>query len=123
VVRKTGGYQIVTNFRQSWTAPELSSCGRYRIAKAIMENCRGDRFNCIRRSLAATHQEGGHPTLYSNIYDLTARTVHVYHFHNYQDALVIDLEDELEKATGIMDLPSLFPPTMRPKARRVGTPA
>ena len=110
VVRKTGNYQIVTNFRQSWTAPELTSCRRYKIAENIIQRCQGDKFNCIRRILAATHQEGGYPTLYSNIYDLTAKRVYVYHFHNYQEEVVIDLEEALETSTGVIDLPSLFPP-------------
>jgi hypothetical protein len=110
VIRKTGDYQIVTNFRQSWTEPGLTSCGRYKIAQNIMEGCQGERFKCIRRILAATHQEGGYPTLYSNIYDLTAKKVHVYYFHNFQEEVVIDLEEELEKVTGVLDLPSLFPP-------------
>jgi hypothetical protein len=110
VVRKTGDYQIVTNFRQSWTAPELSSCGRYEIAANIMAGCQGDKLNCIRRILAATHQEGGYPTLYSNIYDLTAKKVYVYYFHNFQEEVVIDLEEALEASTGVMDLASLFPP-------------
>jgi len=110
IVRKTGDYQIVTNFRQSWTDPEVSSCGRYQIAKGIMDKCQGDKFSCIRRILAATHQEGGYPTLYSNIYDLTAKKVHLYYFHNYEEEVVIGLEEELQKTTGVRDLPSLFPP-------------
>jgi hypothetical protein len=48
--------------------------------------------------------------VYSNIYDLEARQVYVYHFHNFQDEVVIDLEAELERNTGVMDLPTLFPP-------------
>lgn len=117
VVRKTGNYQIVTNFRQSWTDPELSSCGRYPIAKGIMDQCQSDKFTCIRRVLAATHQEGGYPTLYSNIYDLTAKKVHVYYFHNYQEEVVIDLEEELKNSTGVRDLPSLFPPNYAAQAQ------
>lgn len=110
IVRKTGDYQIVTNFRQSWTAPELSSCGRYPIAKGIMDKCQGDRFSCVRRALAATHAEGGYPTLYSNIYDLTAKKVHLYYFHNYQEEVVLDLEEALKETTGALDISSLFPP-------------
>ena len=37
------------------------------------------------------HQEGGFPTLYSNIYDLKARRVYVCHFHNFLDEVVIDV--------------------------------
>ncbi len=110
VVRKNEDHLIVTNFRQSKNASGPSDCRRYRIAQDLLKSCTADRFTCIRRILAATHQEGAYPTLYSNIYDLTAKTVHVYYFHNYEEPIVIDLERVLEKSTGVRDLSALFPP-------------
>ena len=109
VVRKQGNDQVVTNFRQSETDPDEISCLRYRIAREWLTKCGEDKMKCIRNILAATHQEGPYPTLYSNIYDLTARRVYVYHFHNFQNEVVIDLEKELVSKPGVIDLPTLFP--------------
>ena len=108
VIRKAGNYQLVTNFRQSETEPSKISCLRYRIASDMLMNCGEDKLHCVRSILAATHQEGDFPTLYSNIYDLKAKRVYVYHFHNFQEEVVIDLEKELERKPGVLDLPTLF---------------
>ncbi|MDJ0721129.1 MAG: carcinine hydrolase/isopenicillin-N N-acyltransferase family protein [Desulfobacterales bacterium] len=110
VIRKAGRHQVVTNFRQSETDPGRTSCQRYRIARDMLTRCPEDTLDCVRRILSATHQEGDFPTLYSNIYDLKGRRVHVYHFHNFQEAFVIDLEKELANQTGVLELPSLFAP-------------
>ena len=109
VVRKQGGYQIVTNFRQSETDPDKISCWRYLTARKLLTDCQGDKQHCLKNILAATHQEGRSQTLYSNIYDLDAKEVYLYHFHNFQDEVVIDLDEELERETGVIDLPTLFP--------------
>ncbi len=110
VIRKQGDHQIVTNFRQSETDPDKIACWRYLTARKLLTDCQGDKQHCLKTILEATHQEGRSPTLYSNIYDLEAKQVHVYHFHNFQDEVVIDLEEELERNPGVMDLPTLFPP-------------
>ena len=111
IIRKTGDYQVVTNFRQSETPSTNITCPRYLIARDMLEKRSEVSVPMVRRILAATHQEGGSETLYSNIYDLKARKVHVYYFHNFQEEVVIDLEKELENRTGILDLPNQFPPS------------
>jgi hypothetical protein len=40
----------------------------------------------------------------------TPKKFYLYHFHNFQDEVVINLEEELERKPGVIDLPSLFPP-------------
>lgn len=110
VIRKKGDYQVVTNFRQSETDPNEISCPRYRIARDMLADCGEDKMHCVKKILAATHQEGTSCTLYSNIYNLNARRVYVYHFHNFQNEVVIDLEKELERQPGVIDLPDLFLP-------------
>jgi hypothetical protein len=115
VVRKQGEDQLVTNFRQSETDPDKISCWRYLTARKLLLECRGNRQHCLKNILAATHQEGAFPTLYSNIYDLDAKQVYVYYFHNFQDEVMIDLEKELERHRGVIDLPTLFPPNYAAK--------
>ena len=109
VVRQQGDNQIITNFRQSETDPDKISCWRYLTARKLLSECREDRRQCIRNILEATSQEGDYPTQYSNIYDLNARRINVYYFHNFQEAVVIDLEKELARKPGVIDLPTLFP--------------
>jgi len=116
VIRKQGVYQVVTNFRQSETDRAAISCPRYLTARDMLKKCRDDKIDCIRKVLDATHQEEKSLTLYSNIYDLKARRVHVYHFHNFQDEVVIDLEAALTGKPEVIDLPTLFPPNSAAQA-------
>jgi hypothetical protein len=113
VLRKKGKYQVVTNFRQSETRKEDINiiCGRYPIATAMLENADAISVDLAKRVLAATHNEGPSPTLYSNVYDLKRKIVYLYHFHNYQNEVVIDLKAELAKGARTIDLPDLFPKT------------
>jgi penicillin V acylase-like amidase (Ntn superfamily) len=112
ILRKQGRYQIQTNFHQSRVKPGEIPCERYKIA-ARMLNQAGERISVelFRRILAATHAEGANSTLYSNIYDLKRRVMYLYHFHNFENVVTIDLAAELKKGKRVSDLPSLFPRT------------
>jgi len=111
VIPKKGRYQVATNFYQSRTKPEQSLCERYRIAASMLEGNRTVSVALFRRILAATHQEGRYPTVYSTIYDLKSGLVYVYHFHNFQNVVTLNLREELMKGEHTYDLPSLFPQT------------
>lgn len=54
--------------------------------------------------LAGTHQEGNSATQYSNIHDLTARVMYLYHFHNFEKVVRIDLAGELRKGPHKMEI-------------------
>jgi len=108
ITRKTGAYQIMTNFSAS--NPELGNipCRRYEIAEAMLRQ--GDvSVEAFRDILAAVHMEGESSTVYSNIYDLTRGLIHVYHFHNFGRAVTLDLAAELSQGERVIELPSLFP--------------
>ena len=112
VVRKEGEYQVCTNFYQSRVKRKNEiRCGRYKIADAMFRDADDISVDLCKRVLAATHQEGSNPTLYSNVYDLKRRIVYLYHFHNFQNEVVIDLKAELAKGPRRLDLPDLFPKT------------
>lgn len=111
IVRKKGRYQVATNFRQSTMKPERIWCQRYKIAVRMLDKSQDISVDLFRRILAAVHQEGNSATLYSNIYDLKNRVVYVYHFHNYENVVRIDLAEELKKGRHKCSLPSLFPKT------------
>jgi hypothetical protein len=111
IVRKKGKYQVCTNFYQSRTRKKNITCDRYKIATAMLEDADDVSVDLGKRVLAATHNEGPYPTVYSNVYDLKRRIVYLYHFHNFQNEVVIDLKTELAKGARRLDLPDLFPRT------------
>ena len=124
IIRQRGGYQVATNFSQSTTPPEESRCWRYKTAVEILEGMETLSVEAMRDLLDAVHQNGPAYTLYSNVYDLKNRLVYLYLFYNYDDVVVLDLEEELAQGYHDYDLPSLFPPNeaaetfSRPKLMR-----
>lgn len=110
ILRKTGKYQALTNFYQSKVKSGEYPCERYNIALEMLEKNKNKiSVDLFRRILAAVHQEGEWKTLYSNIYDLKQGIIYLYHFHNFEEMVKIDLEEELNKGKHTYDLPSLFP--------------
>jgi hypothetical protein len=107
VLRKQGAYQVQTNFHQS--RPEYR-CERFEIARAMLGQA-GDRISIdlFRGILAATHEEDTYPTVYSNIYDLKRRVMYLYHFHNFENVVKIDLREELKKGVHSVAMRDLFP--------------
>jgi uncharacterized protein (TIGR03435 family) len=125
IVRKTRDHFVQTNFHQS-TAGADARDWRFRTAASMLERGRGAvSVDLFRRILAATHQKGGYPTIYSNVYDLTSRTMHLYYFHDFERGLTFTLDDELKKGARVLDIPSLFPPSAAADAlaaRRAAAP-
>jgi uncharacterized protein (TIGR03435 family) len=92
----------------------------------MLEEARGQvSEDLARRVLAATAQKGGSfPTLYSNVYDLRARTMHLYYFRDFERRITFDLDEELPKGARVLDIPALFPPNAAAEkfaARQPGT--
>jgi hypothetical protein len=103
---------VQTNFYHSITPEGSETCGRYKIARRMLEESKGEvDVSLCRRILAATHQEGGSATQYSNIYDLKARVMHLFHFHNFENVVTLDLRKELAKGARKLEIPALFPRT------------
>jgi hypothetical protein len=111
IIRKVGRFQVSTNFRQSPPNPSAPKCQRYAIAMEMLGASNEPSVPLFRSVLAATHQEGDGPTQYSNIYDLKKLVVHVYHFHNFENVVTLDLRKELEKGPRTLEIKSLFPRT------------
>jgi tetratricopeptide (TPR) repeat protein len=113
VIRKTDRYQVVTNFLQSRTPPESSLEPRYRLAARLLEESDELSVDLMRRVLSATHWEeysgSMTVTLYSYICDLKRGEIYVYNFHDFEDAVKINLRDELAKGESIRTIASLFP--------------
>jgi tetratricopeptide (TPR) repeat protein len=108
-VRKTGPYQIATNFVISNLKSGVYPCRRYSIADKMLKNAREISLDLVRAVLSATHAEGQYPTVYSNICDLRNGLLYLYNFHDFEQVVAFDLAEELKKGAKTYDLPSLFP--------------
>lgn len=114
-IRKSGGFQVVTNFYQSEDPTgknaygEGKACSRFEAANRMLGGAKRVNISDAREILDEVHIDGESNTLYSNIYDLDDRLVYVYHFHDFENEVVIDLSEELKKGPHVVDLPSLFP--------------
>ena len=114
IIRKSGSYQVVTNFCQSmveenrlpceWYKP---SCVQYKMAESMLTEGGTASVVHFRDILEATHRNTlGARTLYSNIYDLKNGLVYLYYLHNFDNEVVIDLNEELKKGCHYYELPS-----------------
>jgi len=107
-VKKTGDYQISTNFVISECPDGNYPCWRYNKADSIFRQTDGMSVDLIRDILDATHQEGRYATVYSNIFDLKNGIVYLYHLYDFDHGIKIDLEKELKQGRKSVDIPSLF---------------
>lgn len=112
VILKHRNYQIVTNFRQSvYPDGKGYDCPRYRIADDLLSSHSGIDMDNVRNILSSTHSEGQDVTLYSYIADLTNGLVYVYHFHNFENAVVLNVKNEISKGKHVYILSEMFPKT------------
>ncbi len=108
-VRKSDDYQITTNFYQHGLERSEYTCPRYSVIDSMLAGDVTPSVDLFERILARVRQEGRVSTLYSNIYDLKKRTVTLYHFHDYQHSVEIDLAAELAKGAHNVKIADLFP--------------
>ncbi|HEY43759.1 MAG TPA: DUF3471 domain-containing protein [Anaerolineae bacterium] len=109
IIRQRDGYQVATNFRQSVIEKDEIDCWRYLTATDMFKKMDTLSIEFMRDVLEAVHVDESTHTLYSNIYDLKNRQVYLYYFHDYENVVVIDLEEELARGYHAYDLPALFP--------------
>jgi hypothetical protein len=118
IIRKSGSYQVVTNFRHSKSVKNQRpckwpawSCSRYKKAERMLAESDKATVTHFINILKATHRGNLNVisrTLYSNIYDLKKGLVYLYYRHNFDNEIVLDLSEELKKGHHYYDLPSLF---------------
>ena len=110
MVRKTGPWFVQTNFRQSSTPKTGISCPRFQAATRGLERMgKCGTIEAFRDVLAATSVEGDYPTLYSNVYDLERRVMHLYYFRDFAHPKTIDLSEELKRGAHTIEMAALFP--------------
>ena len=108
IINMNSNYQILTNFYHSH--PDLGGypCWRHETADNMLSGNYNLTAYFIGSILDATHQEGKYPTQYSTIYDLKNTQIFLFHFHNYEEFIKIDLQHELNKGYRSFDIPKLF---------------
>jgi len=109
ILYKQGRFQVLTNFYQSQTTAEEIGCTRFQIATEMLENSEEISVDLFRRVLSAVRQEGLSRTVYSNICDLKRQLVYLYHFHDFEHVVEIDLKAELGNGSRALYIPEMFP--------------
>lgn len=108
-VTKEHGFQVMTNFYLS--DPKNSrwyNCHRFNVITEIVGKAGNLNVEVMTEALKASRKEGLTPTLFSNVYDLKKGEIHIYHFHNYDEVVHLDLAFELEKGDQYLEIPRLF---------------
>ena len=108
VTKKQGNFLLATNFDVGNPTVNANE-PRYKLAMDLWQKKPDVSLGNFRSILAAIHFEASPVTLYSNIYDLKRGTMVLYHFHNYADAVKIDLKQELAKGERTVKIEELFP--------------
>lgn len=108
-IRKEGVYQVTTNFNV--LSPRLGGhpCWRYNAAVGMLKKIEDENdltveyFESILKAVFQRY------TTYSTIYDPVDSTVYLYNWHNFDEVVVFNLEEELEKGYHTYYIPLLFP--------------
>jgi hypothetical protein len=108
IIHKEGTFMVVTNFLQSNPEHGWYPCWRYDTAVAMLEEMTELSVDYFRDICEATHQEGAYPTVYSNIYDVTHGMLYLYHYYDYDNAVVFDVNEELSMGAHSYYIPKLF---------------
>jgi len=106
-LRNEKNYQVATNFYQSRGCP--GTCDRLQTATTLFEAANTYSVELIRDILDAVHFDSGSPTLYSQVYDLKTNTVYLYFFHDFENPVIFQLDEELAKGKHAVVLADLFP--------------
>jgi tetratricopeptide (TPR) repeat protein len=104
---KEGDYQISTNFLLSQVKDKEYPCERYNTCNKMLPESNAT-IESFKNILKAAHQKGF--TQYSNIYEPNEGLIYLYLFHNYEDAVVIDVKEEIKKKPKSIFMETLFTP-------------
>lgn len=108
-IRMQGDYQVATNFYLSDTTnSRWYNCYRYETASYMLENSEDISVDLFRSICDATHAEGPGPTVLSTIHDLKTGDIYIYDFHNFDEVVKINLQEELKKGQQYYKIPTLF---------------
>ena len=108
-VRRSGDHQVMTNFPNSDTLnARWYDCYRYKTADCMLSEGQEISIEFFRSVCDAVHLGGANPTGLSTVYDVTNGNLYVYYFHNYEEVLVFNVNDELAKGEKFYRLSNYF---------------
>jgi hypothetical protein len=108
-IERKKDYQISTNFITSNFEPGQYPCSRYKVAEQILSTSADKASVALMRSLlSATHMEFQTPTVFSCVCNLGSGDIFIYYFHNYEEAVKLNLFEELKKGEARHVVDSLF---------------
>jgi hypothetical protein len=112
-VRKSGPYQLITNFLLNDPPRGNYPCRRYTTASKMLDNSGSITVQDCAAMLKAVSADwtdgdsrGG--TKYSNVFDLANREVYVYYRRNFDKPIRVNLAKELRKGLREVDLKDAF---------------
>lgn len=107
IIRREGSYQIATNFNVC--SPEKKSgCQRFQRIETGLSAASEISVGLFKNLLHSVHVEGANTTLYSKVFDLKSKTIHLYNFHDFSQNVVINLDEVLEEGFQMHEVYDLF---------------
>ena len=108
-IHRQDAFLLATNFRALDSPNPPYPDARYGTLQAMLQAADRYDVDLFRQALDAAHAEGDNPTLYSQIYELDSKTIHLFQYHDFENAVVLDLAEELAKGPRTVAIESLFP--------------
>jgi tetratricopeptide (TPR) repeat protein len=109
---KGDGFLVSTNFNLAHYHKDVRKglCTRYDTAVAMLEKIEQDvTVEYCASILDAVHAEGAYVnTLYSNIFDLKKGTIYLYFWHQFDEVVTLNVQEELAKNTFPTQIKDLF---------------
>jgi hypothetical protein len=106
------GYLVSTNFNLAYPQNGSEPCWRYDTATRMLDKIFKRSVldvEQLRMILDAVHQEGpSFNTVYSNIFDLRQGVIYLYHWYQFDEAVVLDVEESLSQGASSGRIRSLF---------------
>lgn len=106
-------YLLSTNFNRANTDNALEyPCKRYNKAEEMLGRIKNENdltADFFKSILTSVHQEGVfNRTIYSNIFDLKNGIIYLYHWHQFEEVVILNVEQELAKGDYIVRIKDLF---------------
>jgi hypothetical protein len=108
------GFLISTNFNRANPDNHYGSypCWRYSTAQTMLQELQDENsltIDSFRSILDAVHVEGANTnTLYSNIFDLRNGMIYLYHWHQFDEVVILNVAEELARAPSPIRIRDLF---------------
>jgi len=109
IIRKNDNWLAATNFRLSEIKNGQYPCDRYNTMRNMLDTMYSANVADISNILNQVSIKGQGPTIYSNVCDLKNNVIYLYHFHNFEKSIKLDLNKELEKGKHTLRIEELFP--------------